>query len=298
MIDVWIGWTLLAASMQAVRTAAQKQLTADMSAVAATLTRYLYGIPFVVAYILLVVHYADNASALVVNTTFLVCATLAAVLQIVATVLLIRLFTLRNFAVGSTYARTEVMLTAVLGVAFFGELISFTGWLAIAICAAGLICINIGKSGRLTDAWNRSAAIGLGSGLCFSLTSLFIRKASLSFGIDSPMLTAGVTLTYMVLLQTALVVAWVAVTDRTQLRAVVRLWRTGLFVGATSVAGSAGWFTAFTLERASYVKTLGQVEFLITLGIAVTWFRERPGMLEMIGMLFILTGVVVLLLSP
>lgn len=296
MPETWVLWTLLAASMQSVRTAAQKQLADDMSAVAATLVRYLFGIPFVLIYFAVVTGRADSLPP--INATFLICATLAGVLQIVATVLLVQLFTLRNFAVGSTYARTEIMLTALLGTLFFGETIALLGWVAIAVCAAGLIAVNIGKSGRLNDIWNRSALVGLGSGLAFSLTSLLIRRASLSFGVDDAVLTAGMTLTYMVLTQTAMVLGYVLITNRAELRTVATHWRTGTLVGATSVAGSAGWFTAFTLERASYVKTLGQIEFLITLGIAMTWFRERPGRLELAGMLAILGGVILLLLAP
>ena len=296
MVDSWVVWTLLAATMQSVRTAAQKQLADDMSAVAATLVRYLFGIPFVLAYFSLLYSNADALPPL--NPTFLICATVAGVLQILATVLLVHLFTLRNFAVGSTYARTEIMLTAILGTLFFGETIAALGWVAIAVCVAGLVAVNIGKSGRLTDVWNTSALVGLGSGLAFSLTSLLIRRASLSFGLDDAVLTAGITLTYMVLIQTVMVLAYVLATNAGELRKVALRWRTGTFVGATSVVGSAGWFTAFTLERASYVKTLGQIEFLITLGIALSWFKERPGRLELIGMLAILAGVIMLLLAP
>ena len=296
MPDSWILWTLLAATMQSVRTAAQKQLADDMSAIAATLVRYLFGVPFVIGYFAVVSGRAELLPDL--NATFLICATVAGVLQIVATVLLVQLFTLRNFAVGSTYARTEIMLTALLGTLFFGEAIELLGWLAIAICVAGLIAVNIGKSGRFNDIWNRSAVLGLGSGLAFSLTSLLIRQASLSLGIDDAVLSAAMTLTYMVLIQTTMVLSYVLITNRGELRTVAACWRTGTFVGATSVAGSAGWFTAFTLERASYVKTLGQIEFLITLGIAMSWFGERPGRLELIGMFVILAGVLMLLLAP
>ena len=296
MVDSWVVWTLLAATMQSVRTAAQKRLADDMSAVAATLVRYLFGIPFVLAYFAILCANAETLPA--PNATFLICATLAGVLQILATVLLVHLFTLRNFAVGSTYARTEIMLTAVLGTLFFGETIAALGWVAIVVCVLGLVAVNIGKTGRLTDAWNRSALVGLASGLAFSLTSLLIRRASLSFGLDDAVLTAGVTLTYMVLIQTVMVLGYVLVTNARELRIVAARWKTGTFVGATSVTGSAGWFTAFTLERASYVKTLGQIEFLITLAIAMTWFRERPGRLEMAGMHAILAGVILLLLSP
>ena len=37
----WVAWTLLAASMQAVRTAGQKYLHESLSALTATLARYL-----------------------------------------------------------------------------------------------------------------------------------------------------------------------------------------------------------------------------------------------------------------
>ena len=68
-------------------------------------------------------------------------------------------------------------------------------------------------------------------------------------------------------------------------------------MGLTSLVGSVGWFTAFTLERAAYVKTLGQVEFLFTLAIAVFVFREIPNRLEWMGMGVLLIGVVALLLA-
>jgi len=65
----------------------------------------------------------------------------------------------------------------------------------------------------------------------------------------------------------------------------------------TSVAGSIGWFTAMTLEFASYVKTLGQLEFLFTLAISILYFRERPTPMEFMGMGLIIFGAVILLLT-
>lgn len=41
----WIGFTLLAAFMQAVRTAGQKQLSLSLTAMSTTLSRYLFGLP-------------------------------------------------------------------------------------------------------------------------------------------------------------------------------------------------------------------------------------------------------------
>ena len=47
----------------------------------------------------------------------------------------------------------------------------------------------------------------------------------------------------------------------------------------------------------TYVKTLGQVEFLMTLAIAVFYFHEKPTRLELAGMLLIVSGGVALLLN-
>ena len=52
-----------------------------------------------------------------------------------------------------------------------------------------------------------------------------------------------------------------------------------------------------TLELAAYVKTLGQIEFLVSLLIAVYFFKERPSRLELAGMLLIVLGAVGILLA-
>ena len=47
----WIPITLFAVVMQTVRTAGQKHLTTHLDAMAATLVRFLFGLPFVVVYL-------------------------------------------------------------------------------------------------------------------------------------------------------------------------------------------------------------------------------------------------------
>ena len=42
-------------------------------------------------------------------------------------------------------------------------------------------------------------------------------------------------------------------------------WRLCTFIGVTSAVGSICWFTAFALENASYVRSVGQVEAIFTL---------------------------------
>jgi drug/metabolite transporter (DMT)-like permease len=287
--------------MQSVRTAAQKQLAAHLDPVATTLVRFLFGLPFVLIYLFAVLVWYETGIPRLTGP-FLGLAVFAGMAQIVATVLLIYLFSLRNFAVGTTYARTEAFLTAVLGATIFDEWISAQGWFAIVVSVFGVVVMTLARAGLEQQTlwqrlWNRSALVGLGSGLCFALCSLSIRKASLSFGIDTYLLSAGVTLVTLVVFQTAVMVAYVAVKSPLQFPVMIERWRSCLLVGSTSALGSIGWFTAMTLDRASYVKALGQVEFLFALAISTFFFHERTNRLELVGMGLVGFGIVVLVLA-
>ena len=296
MLDSWIFWSVLAAVMQSVRTAGQKYLAEEVSPLGATLVRYLFAAPFVVLYVIWLLD--DREINLPKpDTTFLLAGLIAAMLQIIATVLLVKLFSLRSFAVGSCYIRSEILATAILGLTLFGEAVSGLGFLSMLVCVSGLVAITIAKSGKLEQLWNKSAIYGLTAGVSLSLTSLLIRQASLSFGIDDALLTAALTLAYLVLIQTVICLSLLALKQPQEFIVILVRWRISLFVGLTSLVGSVGWFTAFTLERAAYVKTLGQVEFLFTLAIAVFVFREIPNRLEWLGMGVLLIGVVALLLA-
>ena len=283
--------------MQSIRTAGQKYLSETVSPLGATLVRYLFAAPFALLYVLWLL--INRASTLPEpNCTFLLAGIAASILQIFATVLLVRLLTLRNFAVGSCYIRTEVLATALLGLLLFGELVSGLGWFAMLVCVSGLLIITIARSGRVKELWNTAALYGLAAGLALALTALLIRQASLSFGIEDAIFTAALTLVYMVLIQTIICLSFLLVRNASEMKVIFRQWRAGLFVGTTSLIGSIGWFTAFTLERAAYVRTVGQLEFLVTLGISILFFKEVPSRLELIGMLILVIGVVVLLISP
>ena len=298
---LWIFLTLFAVVMQTLRTAGQKSLSAHMDAVAATLVRFLFGLPFAIIYLLAVSRWygADLPSS---NVTFWTFAVIASVTQVVATALLIYLFSLRNFAVGTTYARTEAFLTAFVGALFFGELITLFGWAAILVSVAGVMVLTIARTQieaitLLQRLWNRAAGVGLASGLCFALASLSLRKASLSLEIQNFQLSAGMTLVTMVTIQTLMTAGYVALRSADQFRAILIRWRPCLFVGLTSALGSIGWFTAMTLERAAYVKALGQIEFVFALAISTFFFRERSNPLELVGMALIAAGVLLLVLA-
>ncbi|NKB60151.1 MAG: EamA family transporter [Alphaproteobacteria bacterium] len=295
----WVYLTFMASVAQAVRTGGQKHLTQHMNTLAVTLVRFAYGLPFVAAYFVFLLYTYDREIPTLTAYFLAFCLT-ASVGQIVATVLLIYLFSFRNFAVGTTYARTEAFLTAVVGALFFGELINLQGWLAIAISVVGVVVITVVKTSVdngswISRIWNKSAAVGLASGLCFALASLSVRRAALSFGDDTVLFPAAFTLLTMVIMQSTILGIYIVIKERAQIPVMVREWKVGTFVGATSALGSIGWFTAFTLQKASFVKALGQIEFIFTLAISILFFREKSSPGELAGMALVVAGIVYLL---
>ena len=296
----WIALTLFAVTMQSVRTAGQRHLTRHLDAMGATMVRFVFGLPVALIYLGLVMHW-HGLSLPSVNQDFVVFTLIAAVTQIIATVLLVYLFSLRNFAVGITYARIETVLTAIVGSLFFGELIGIGVWLAVFTSVIGVMLLSLARSsgldgGRLINKlWSKSTLVGVSSGLSFAICSLSIRRASLSFGSDDYLFTAGLVLVLMLVIQSVLTVGYMVLRSAHQFHVVAAQWRLSLFIGLTSALGSIGWFVAMTLERATYVKALGQIEFLLALAISFFLFKERTTRLELLGMSLVAFGIVLLL---
>jgi len=218
-----------------------------------------------------------------------------------ATLLLILLFRMRNFAVGSTYVRSETIMAAILGGLIFGETIDFYGWLAILISFIGVLLLSWARADSnrrepLGSLLGPSAGIGLLAGLGFALSSFFIREASLSFGLPNFFITASITLVTVVVVQTVSLGLLIVMISRDDVGKIIQLWKPGLFVGATSAFGSMCWFTAMTIQRVTYVKALAQVEFIFALGVSILFFNERPTQNEYVGMILVAFGIVVLVL--
>ncbi len=302
MVESW-GWvylTFLAAGSQALRTGGQKHLTQHLSTFGVTLVRFVYGLPFAAAYLAIVMQW-EGAPLPEFPPMFFVYCLAGSISQIVATMLLVYLFSLRNFAVGTTYARTEAFLTAVVGAVAFGATISLQGWAAIGVSVAGVVMITVVRTGLdqggglLGRLLNRPAAVGLGSGLGFALAVLFIREASLSLQLDTYAYPAALTLVTLIVMQCVMLGIYLFVTQREQFPIMLQQWKVGVFVGGMSTAGSIGWFTAVTMQNAAYVKALGQIEFIFTLAISMLFFKEKSSRGEVIGMLLVVLGIIYLL---
>ncbi len=279
--------------MQSVRTAAQKQIAQSLSASTTTLIRYLFGLPFALAYYF-VLRYTYQEEAVVGNAVFYRAASSAAIAQIFATVLLIKALSLRNFAVGTALVKTEALLTAIIGALFFSAILSPIAYLSVVIGVIGVLIASNWKVSFSDLFQNESIKFGVGAGLGFALASLWIREASLSLELPR-LLSAAAVLLYMVLIQTVMCLLFVLIRESSQLSLMLARWRSCVFIGFSSLAGSIGWFTAMSLQDAAVVKTLGQTEFVITLLITYFYFGERITAKECVGIMLVALSVILLI---
>ena len=300
-MELWVPVTLAAAFMQNLRSALQKHLKGSLSTSGATFCRFIYAVPLALAYVALLgegfgFEWPDP------NPRFALFAMVGGVTQITATALLVYLFSLRNFAVGTTYSKTETVQAAVFGLVILGEPISFAAALAIGISLVGVMLISVARS-RLTLrnlflGWTgRAAFIGVLSGTFFGLSAVAYRAASLSLGGEGFLMQAAFTLACVVVFQTAVMAVWIRLREPGELSRVIGRWRVASLVGVSGMLGSAAWFTAMTLENAAYVRAVGQVELVFTLVASYFFFRERSTALELVGIVLIVGGIVILLLG-
>ena len=293
-MEIWIAFTLLAAFMQAIRTAGQKKLSVHLNAIATTGVRYLYALPFAIIYLLFIVEYRQQ-SIPALNNDFLQYALIASVMQILGTACLVAAFNYRNFAVATSLAKTEAIQVAVIGALVFSASMSLLGWVSVIIGVVGVIILSKVKFTVKDLFQNPGAGYGLASGLGLAVTTLLIRESSLALNTDL-MISAAVTLVFMITVQSIISVMYVAMQDKKQLLLMFTHWRLCLFVGVTSVLGSIGWFTGASYQNAAYVKALGQVEFFITLFLTYRIFKEKIAMKEYLGMALVIASVVILLI--
>jgi drug/metabolite transporter (DMT)-like permease len=227
---------------------------------------------------------------------------LGAAAQVVATMLLIMMFRLRNFAVGTMLTKVDIVITAVLGWALFSERLTWAGAGALVIVLLGVLLISAGRSGvaallggtarPMALLADRATAVALGCAVCFSLSYLFLREATIELGQGSPAWRGAWTVVIATAMQTLFVGVWLWAQEPQAFRAFWPNRTSILFIGTTSALGSIGWFTAFALQNASYVRAVGQIEVVFTLLLSWWWFRERITSVELAGMAATLIGIV------
>lgn len=291
---MWIPITIAAATFQILRTSRQHGLRSTLSTNAAGFVRYAYGAPLALA-LSTMLFMGFGRDTPTIPTRFWPIITVAAVAQIVATVALLTSFKLRDFAVGTVYSKSEVLIVATLGLIGIGTGLEPFGWVGAILVTGGVA--SLAAKGSLTSLLRRAgdpaALMGILAGAGFAAAAIGIRAASRALSGAPSFDRAVVTLTILLMIQTALNLAWLLVTDPKEIVRTTRAWRPALLVGIFSLLGSIGWAWAFTLESAAKVRALGQVELIIAFAIAHVTLGERHSRNDYLASATVLCGVVI-----
>jgi drug/metabolite transporter (DMT)-like permease len=299
-MELWIPITFAAAFLQNLRSALQKHLKNAMGTTGATFVRFGFGVPFALFFVALL-HFGTGYPLPRPNPVFALWVVIGGLAQIGAQALLIHLFSYRNFVVGTAYSRTEPAQAALFGLLFLGDRAGMATIAAIAVSVVGVMLISVARTAvnaasLVTSVFTPTAGIGVLSGTFFGIAAVAYRAASLSLGAPGYLMQAAFTLASTIVLQTLVMLAWMAWRERGEFARIAAAWKVSALVGLVGATTSFGWFTAMTLQQAAIVKGVAQVEMIFTYISAVFFFREQVTKLELFGCALIVAGILGLLL--
>jgi drug/metabolite transporter (DMT)-like permease len=291
---LWAVFTVLAAGGQVLRNAQQRELTGALGTVGATHVRFLFGLPFGLLFLGLVL-IASGQGLPPLNGRMLVWTLAAAVAQIGATALLLAAMRERSFVVTTAYAKTEPVQVAVFGLAFLGDQLSLGLALAILIATAGVLIVSWPRrTAQEAFSWT-PAILGIASGAMFAIAAIGFRGGIRALEAPTFVVAATTTLALGLIIQTAVLCLYLLLFDQQKLWAIFGAWRPSLFAGFTGAFASQMWFLAFALETAAKVRTLALIEVLFAQVVSRNLFKQRLASREALGIVLIVAGVVLLL---
>ena len=279
----WILFTLGAVILQTVRNALQSKLSGAVNTSGVTLSRFILAPPIALVYLLIL--YSSSASQVPeFSGSFITVIFCASLLQIAATSLMVILFKQKNFAIGAGLAKSEALVAGVVGMLFFGSYLTPLGWAGIVIGAIAVFVLSSGN--RLHGISVKTMVIALACGTCFALTSLLVREASHMLNVQHTVAAAWVLL-WVLCVQTISLSGYIALTKPFVFRQLTNAKKQVLAISTVSCLGSICWFTAMALQHVALVKTLGQLEVLLTLVLSHYWLKNTVTKREIAGLLLI-----------
>jgi drug/metabolite transporter (DMT)-like permease len=288
---LWALFTVIAAAAQTVRNATQRELTASLGTAGATHVRFLFGLPFALVFLGIVL-VASGAALPRPSAGYWPWILQGAIAQIAATALMLAAMSDRSFVVVYAYIKTEPVQAALFGLVFLGDVVTLPMGAAILIATTGVVVMAL-KPGTAFDV--RATLLGIAAGGMFALSAVGYRGAILQLELPSYLMAATFTLAVGLVIQCVLLSAWLWLRDPKVLAAIARHWRPSLLAGFLGAFASQFWFLAFALATAASVRTLALVEVLFAQAISAWAFKQSTTPREGVGIVLIVIGVIVLL---
>ena len=301
MLETWVVVTIIAATAQTLRSVFQKKMKPVLGNYGASYIRFSYAVPFAWLWVFGYQAYA-GLDLPVMNTAFWVWVSLASLMQVLFTVLLLKLFSHRSFAAGTAFSKTEVLQAAIYEAALLGVMTSVLTGSAIVLGAVAVVMLSLAKAdlkekGIKATLFSMQTLIGLASGSCLGLATVFFKAAIVELEGGDFLLSAGFTGGIAVLIQTIAMGGWMLMKAPGELKDSFIHWKASTWAGFFGALATLAWFTAFTLNAVAPVRAVGQVELLITMGVSVLYFREKITRLEGLSILLLTVSIIMVLLG-
>jgi drug/metabolite transporter (DMT)-like permease len=290
---LWIPFTIVAALGQVARNAMQRSLTGPLGTWGATNIRFLFGFPFSLAF-LAVVLIASGDHVPWPTASFWPWLFLGALTQIVGTGMMLLAMNERSFVVTTAYLKTEAIQTAIFGFIFLGDHLTAMKVIAILIATVGVVITALRPGGEKSFAEIKPTVTGLVAAAAFALSAVGYRGAIITVPGVSFVTAATYTLVWGLFVQTVILSIYLFWRAPDVLKKIIGLWRPSLLAGFMGAFASNFWFLAFALSAAANVRTLALIEVLFAQGVAYYSFKQKASAREIGGIVLIVIGVALL----
>ena len=292
--SLWIPFTIIAALGQVARNAMQRSLTGPLGTWGATNIRFLFGFPFSMLFLRVVVMVATGDPVPWPTAAFWPWLLLGALSQIVATGLMLLAMNDRSFVVTTAYLKTEAIQTAIFGFVFLGDHLTWLKVLAIVIATVGVVITALRPGGEKSFAELKPTIIGLVAAGGFALSAIGFRGAIITVPGVSFVTAASYTLVFGLFVQTLVLTIYLLARAPDVLKAILGLWKPSMLAGFMGAFASQFWFLAFALTAAANVRTLALVEVLFAQAVSYYSFKQPMSARELSGIALIVIGVALL----
>ena len=298
----WVVITVIAGLSQTLRSVFQKNIIEDVGVLASAYSRFVFALPFVA---LLAVLFLGSQEIVLLKTIslkawfFLIAASIC---QILFTIILIKLFTLRSFAIGIAFSKTEVIQTTLLEIIIIGFVLTSHVLLSIIIGFFGMLLMSkqklIGELGY-NSLFLKQVTLGVLCGIFLGLSSVLYKVALDSVATDL-IYKKVLVLSFLALaFQSVIFGTYIVSTEGKQnVLKLFSIWKKGLPVGFFGCAATFCWFSAFSLADATFVRAVGQLEIVFSVLISYIFYKEKITGFELIGMSLITISILALLGLP
>ena len=295
---LWAVFTVIAAGSQTLRNAMQKGLTASLGTAGATQVRFLFGLPFALLFLAGIL-LATGRTLPRIDAGVVWWSLLGALAQIAATALMLGAMKERSFVVTTALIKIEPVWVALFGLVFLGDHLSWALAAAIMIATTGVMILSWPKEAVTGGGGlGQGAMLGIVSGMMFGVSAIGYRGGILgvkALGEDHFVVAAISVLVLGLIMQVALLLAYLLVFDRKTLAGIIAAWRPSILAGFMGALASTFWFLAFAVESAARVRTLALVEIFFAQLLSRTMFKQGMSWREGLGIALIVAGVVWLL---